>query len=164
MAVMWRVYIDYTSNSTCIHATCIREYQCQLWKDILRLRVLQWSLIQAATVCKHLTLTISRPYICNSTRRDQIKNQRTAQFPESSNQTAANQKKVRCSPTAFERRIYVLTVTLRKTSFPTRGTSHVLRVFRFLWARGSSRTYPFCRHHPSAFYPSPESMGLHLIA
>ena len=121
MAVMWRVYIDYTSNSTCIHATCIREYQCQLWKNILRLGVLQWSLIQAATVCKHLTLTISRPYICNSTRRDQIKNQRTAQFPESSNQTAANQKKVRCSPTAFERRIYVLTVTLRKTSFPTRG-------------------------------------------
>ena len=40
---------------------------------------------QTVTSCKHVPLTISMPYIHNSTRRDRRKNQRTAWFPESSN-------------------------------------------------------------------------------
>ena len=94
--------MHYTRNKTRNHANHIREYQSQLWKDFLSLRTLQRSLIQTATLYKHLPFTISMPYIYNSTRRDQRKNQRTAWFPESSNQTAANQSNGRCSPTAFE--------------------------------------------------------------
>jgi len=36
------------------------------------------SLIQTHTLCIYLPSTISIPYICNSRRRDQIKNQRPA--------------------------------------------------------------------------------------
>ena len=114
--------MHYTRNKTRNHANHIREYQSQLWKDFLSLRTLQRSLIQTATLYKHLPFTISMPYIYNSTRRDQRKNQRTAWFPESSNQTAANQSNGRCSPTAFEVGYSVLAETWTNFLVTNQGT------------------------------------------
>ena len=64
-----------TRNKTRNHANHIREYQSQLWKDFSSLRTLQRSLIQTATLHKHLQITISMPDIHNSTRRDDTEEQ-----------------------------------------------------------------------------------------
>ena len=69
-------------NKTRNHANHIREYQSQLWKDFSSLRTLQRSLIQTATLHKHLQFTISMPDIHNSTRRDDTAEQEIPLFPE----------------------------------------------------------------------------------
>jgi hypothetical protein len=75
-------YMYNTRNKTRNHANHIREYQSQLWKDFSSLRTLQRSLIQTATLHKHLQFTISMPDIHNSTRRDDTEEQDIPLFPE----------------------------------------------------------------------------------
>ena len=58
---MERTYVHYIRTNINIHVNHIREYQSQLWNEFLSLRTLQRSLVQTATLHKHLPLTISMP-------------------------------------------------------------------------------------------------------
>ena len=56
---MERTYVHYIRTNIHIHVNHIREYQSQLWNEFLSLRTLQRSLIQTATLYKHLLLIIT---------------------------------------------------------------------------------------------------------
>jgi len=112
--LMERIYMHYTRNNTCIHANHIREYQSQLWNSFSSPRTVQRSLIQTATLCEYTLRRqfISKNYI--STRRDRRKIRTCHSFQNTSNSQRRTSQMICRSPTAYESRIYVLTITWRK--------------------------------------------------